>query len=91
MSQPPPMRRAEVWSKGQRRRGEQLMVPRATFSSYYGRPVVKKPVWKELDIAGYLFTGGIAGGSALLSAGADRRGLPTLRRATRMSFTKTAG
>ena len=80
-----PMRRAEMWSKGKGRRGEQLMVPRATFSSYYGRPVIKKPVWAELDIAGYLFTGGIAGGSALLAAGADRRDLPTLRRVTRMS------
>jgi len=74
-----------MWSKGKGRRGEQLMVPRATFSSYYGRPVIKKPVWAELDIAGYLFTGGIAGGSALLAAGADRRDLPTLRRVTRMS------
>jgi len=85
MSQPPPMRRAEVWSKGQGRRGEQLMVPRATFSSYYGRPVVKKPVWKELDIAGYLFSGGIAGGSAVLAAGAVRNDLPALRRVTRLS------
>jgi formate-dependent nitrite reductase membrane component NrfD len=80
-----PMRKAEMWSKGKGRRGEQLMVPRATFSSYYGRPVVKKPVWEELDIAGYLFTGGIAAGSALLAAGADRKSLPGLRRVTRVS------
>ena len=80
------MRKAELWSKGKgRRRGEQLMVPRATFSSYYGRPVLKKPVWEERDIAGYLFTGGIAAGSAVLAAGADRKGLPDLRRATRLS------
>ena len=61
------------------------MVPRATFSSYYGRPVVKKPVWKELDIAGYLFTGGIAAGTALIAAGADRSGADELRRAGRLS------
>jgi len=66
-------------------RGERSMVPRATFTSYYGRPIVKKPVWKELDIAGYLFTGGIAAGSALLAAGADRTGQPELRRVTRLS------
>ena len=83
---------APMWSDGQRggrsgrgRRGEQLMVPRATFSSYYGRPVVKKPVWQERDIAGYLFTGGIAAGSALLAAGADLTGRRKLRRVARLS------
>jgi formate-dependent nitrite reductase membrane component NrfD len=33
--------------------------------SYYGRPVVKEPVWKP-EIPAYLFTGGIAGGCSLL-------------------------
>ena len=61
------------------------MVPRATFSSYYGRPVVKPPGWRELDIAGYLFTGGIAAGSALIAAGADRTGADQLRRVSRLS------
>jgi hypothetical protein len=86
------MRQAQTWAGGRGRgrgggrgRGEQLMVPRATFSSYYGRPVVKKPVWEERDIAGYLFTGGIAAGSALLAAGADLTGRPHLRRVTRLS------
>ena len=27
-------------------RGERPMVPEAEFSSYYGRPILKKPVWK---------------------------------------------
>src|SRR4051812_38067105 len=72
-------------------RGERSMVPRATFSSYYGRPIVKKPVWKELDIAGYLFTGGIAAGSALLAAGADRTGRDQLRRVTRLSSVGALG
>ncbi len=33
--------------------------------SYYGRPIVKEPVWKP-EIPAYLFTGGIAGGCSLL-------------------------
>src|SRR3954454_21226790 len=45
----------------------------------------KKPVWAERDIAGYLFTGGIAAGSALIGAGADLTGRPELRRAGRLS------
>jgi hypothetical protein len=61
------------------------MVPRATFSSYYGRPIVKRPVWNELDIGGYLFTGGIAAGSAMLAAGGDLTGRPAMRRAGRLS------
>lgn len=89
------MTEAPVWSKGggshRRGRGEQLMVPRATFSSYYGRPVVKKPVWKELDIAGYLFTGGLAAGSALLAGGAELTGRPNLRRVTRLSSMAALG
>ena len=70
------------------RRGEKLMVPKAAFGSYYGRPIVKRPVWSERDIGGYLFTGGIAAGSALIGAGADLTGRPALRRAGRLaSFT----
>ena len=51
--------------------GDRSMVPPAEFRSYYGRPVVKAPVW-EHDIAAYLFTGGLAAGSALLAAGGAR-------------------
>jgi hypothetical protein len=83
-------KQAPMWQGG-RRRGERAMVPRATFSSYYGRPVLKKPVWEERDIAGYLFTGGVAAGSALLAAGADRRHLPALRRVTRVSSLAALG
>jgi hypothetical protein len=91
---PERQKNAQMWSRGRgsasrggRGAGEQMMVPRATFSSYYGRPVVKKPVWQERDIAGYLFTGGIAAGSALLAAGADLTGRTRLRRVTRLSST----
>ena len=33
--------------------------------SYYGRPIVKQPVWQR-EIPFYLFTGGVAGGSSVL-------------------------
>ena len=63
---------------------EQPMVPRAQFRSYYGRPVLKPPVW-EWKIPAYLFTGGLSAGSALIAAGADLTGRPALRRAGRLS------
>jgi len=72
---------------GRRRRGgrgERAMVPGAKFTSYYGRPVIKAPVWKS-DIPGYLFMGGLAAGSSLLGAGGDLTGRPALARAGRLS------
>jgi formate-dependent nitrite reductase membrane component NrfD len=62
---------------------EQLAVPRAEFRSYYGRPVLKSPVW-EWKVAAYLFAGGLSAGSALLGAGADLTGRPALRRVSRV-------
>jgi formate-dependent nitrite reductase membrane component NrfD len=62
-----------------RGRGEDVVVPPAEFQSYYGRPVLKPPVW-EWKIAAYLFTGGLSAGSAVLGAGADLTGRPALRR-----------
>ncbi|MDQ0381639.1 formate-dependent nitrite reductase membrane component NrfD [Amycolatopsis thermophila] len=62
---------------------EQVAVPRAEFRSYYGRPVLKPPVW-EWKIPAYLFTGGLSAGSAMLGAGADLTGRPVLRRASRL-------
>lgn len=60
------------------------MVPEAEFTSYYGRPVVKAPPWGN-PIAAYLFLGGVAGGSALLGAGAQLAGKPLLCRNSRLS------
>lgn len=68
---------------GRRGRGEQAVVPDATFTSYYGRPVVKASPWAA-DIPAYLFLGGVAAGSSLLAAGADLTGRPSLRRAGRL-------
>ena len=56
------------------------MVPDAEFTSYYGRPVIKEPVWKAADIAGYLFLGGLAGASSVLAAGAQLSGHRQLAR-----------
>ena len=69
---------------GGRGGGDRPMVPPAEFRSYYGRAVVKAPVWHH-DIAAYLFTGGLAAGSALLAAGGDATGRPALRRAGRVT------
>lgn len=76
---------------GRRRRGgEELTVPEAEFTSYYGRPVLKPPVWKW-DIAAYLFTGGLAAGSSLLAAGGQLTGRPALRRAGRLAALAAVG
>ncbi|MET9453026.1 NrfD/PsrC family molybdoenzyme membrane anchor subunit [Streptomyces cinerochromogenes] len=63
---------------GRRGRGERPVVPDAEFASYYGTPVLNKPPWKPLDIAGYLYLGGLAGASSLLAAGGQLTGRPGL-------------
>ncbi|MFE0328945.1 NrfD/PsrC family molybdoenzyme membrane anchor subunit [Streptomyces sp. NPDC058960] len=67
-----------------RGRGERSMVPEARFSSYYGKPILNKPVWKPLDIAGYLYLGGLAGASSLLAAGGQATGRPVLARTAKL-------
>jgi formate-dependent nitrite reductase membrane component NrfD len=59
-------------------------------TSYYGRPIVKAPVWKH-DIPAYLFTGGLAAGSSMLAAGADLTGRPVMRRAGRLTALAALG
>lgn len=49
--------------------------------SYYGRPVLKEPVWKP-EIPAYFFTGGLSGASAVLSLLARLSGRDRLARAT---------
>ena len=67
---------------GGRRGGEKQMVPKADFSSYYGRPVLKETVWGP-DIPSYLFLGGLAGASSALAAAAQLSGHPELARAAK--------
>ncbi len=60
------------------------MVDDAEFTSYYGRPIIKAPVWKTPDVPLYLFLGGAAGSSAVLGALADLTGRPALTRSSRL-------
>ena len=53
-------------------------------ASYYGRPILKRPVWKWL-IPAYFFTGGLAAGSSLLALGARLTGRPRLARRARLT------
>jgi len=47
-------------------RNGSITFDRGAASSYYGRPILKEPVWKP-EIPLYLFTGGVAGASSVLS------------------------
>jgi Polysulphide reductase, NrfD len=69
-----------VQGRRKRRGGEQPVVPDATFTSYYGKPVINGPVWSPVDIGGYLFLGGLAGASSGLSLAADATGRPGVAR-----------
>ena len=62
------------------------MTERST-EGYYGRPIVKPPVWKN-EVAWYLFTGGLAGGSSALGLAARASGNRPLARST--TFTAAA-
>jgi formate-dependent nitrite reductase membrane component NrfD len=55
------------------------------FTSYYGRPILKEPTWEALDIAGYIFAGGLAGASSILAAGAQHTDRPRLERAAKLT------
>src|SRR3954467_15713479 len=66
------------------RRGGGPMVDDVEFTSYYGRPIIKAPVWKSPDVPLYLFLGGAAGTSAVLGAMADLSGRPALTRVSRL-------
>jgi hypothetical protein len=61
------------------------MVDDVEFTSYYGRPIIKAPVWKTPDVPLYLFLGGAAGTSSVLGAFADLSGRPTLTKVTRIT------
>jgi hypothetical protein len=69
---------------GRRTRVRGSMVPEAEFTSYYGRPILKKPTWKNPDVPLYLWVGGMAGTSSVVAALADATGHPVLRRGGRL-------
>jgi hypothetical protein len=65
-------------SAARRMRG--AVVPEAEFRSYYGRPIIKEPVW-TWEVPCYFFAGGLAGASASLGLGARLAGNHRLARA----------
>jgi hypothetical protein len=69
---------------GRRSRVRGSMVPEAEFTSYYGRPILKTPTWKNPDVPLYLWLGGMAGTSSAVAALADVTGRPVLRRGGRL-------
>jgi hypothetical protein len=78
-----PGREARTWSDtgdGHAREGRQDHPD----GSYYGNSIINPPTWAESDIAGYLFAGGLAGGSSILAAGASLTDRPVLARRTKL-------
>lgn len=80
---------ARRWRR--KHRAEAPMVPEATFSSYYGKPILNQPVWEAPDIPGYLFLGGLAGAGSLIAAGAQLTGRPALARTMKCGGAAAAG
>ncbi len=74
-----------------RRKHTESVVPEPEFRSYYGLPVLNKPTWEPLDIAGYLFLGGLAGSSSTLAAAAEATGRPGLARPLRYGAAGAIG
>jgi len=68
-------------------RADQAMVPDASFTSYYGQPIINRPVWEAPDIAGYLFLGGLAGASSLVALGAQITGRSQLETTVKVGAT----
>ena len=54
-------------------RNGSITFERGDLSSYYGRPILKEPVWKP-EIPCYFFTGGLAGASSVLGLAARAAG-----------------
>jgi DMSO reductase anchor subunit len=84
-----PGREARVWASSEGVRGGSAHDHPG--ASYYGRPIVKEPTWAELDIAGYLFMGGLAGASSILALGADLSGRRQMARACDLAATASIG
>ncbi|MFG1873515.1 NrfD/PsrC family molybdoenzyme membrane anchor subunit [Sphaerisporangium sp. NPDC049003] len=55
------------------------------YISYYNRPILKAPTWREVNIGGYLYLGGLAGASSVFAAGGQLTGRPGLARAGKVA------
>jgi Polysulphide reductase, NrfD len=69
---------------------EQLQVPPAEFQSYYGRPILKVPRWREPHLPAYLFLGGLSGAAAVMGAAAAATGRAGLARTGRLTAAGAA-
>ena len=58
---------------------ELRMVERVEPQSYYGRPVIKPPVWKP-QVPWYFFTGGLTGAASTFAFAAEVAGHERLAR-----------
>lgn len=70
---------------------ETTTVAGARSTSYYGRPILKPPVWKQPDVPFYLAFGGMAGVSAVVAELAAVTGRPRLSRAARLAAAAGSG
>ncbi|MGP3935177.1 NrfD/PsrC family molybdoenzyme membrane anchor subunit [Nonomuraea sp. KM88] len=64
---------------------ERAVVPEAEFRSYYGRPVLKPPVWHEPHMPTYLYLGGMSGASSTIAVMARLTGRTRLDRTARIA------
>ncbi len=60
------------------------MVDEVEFTSYYGRPVIKPPVWKSPEVQLYLFFGGASGAAAVLGALGEFTRRPVMTRSAHL-------
>lgn len=67
-----------------RRRDLDSAVRAPEFTSYYGRPILKRPTWKTPDVPLYFFVGGLAGASGVLAPLARVTGRRRLARIARL-------
>jgi formate-dependent nitrite reductase membrane component NrfD len=70
---------------------QQPAAPTVNLKSYYGRPVIKEPIWRSPDVPGYFFLGGLAGASSLLGAFAGATGNRELARVSKAGAVVAVG
>ncbi|SFB59016.1 Polysulphide reductase, NrfD [Amycolatopsis marina] len=66
------------------------MAEPAEFRSYYGKPILKEPAWKQPDVPLYLFLGGVAGASASMAALAGPTGYSRVGRVATLAAAATS-
>ncbi|WP_245975516.1 NrfD/PsrC family molybdoenzyme membrane anchor subunit [Amycolatopsis palatopharyngis] len=71
-------------------RREREMAEPAEFRSYYGKPILKEPAWKQPDVPLYLFLGGVAGASASMAIVARPAGHANLARVATVAAGATS-